>query len=362
MRKLPRPGCDLARLFRHGDRAASQPRIRLDFSVNVNPLGRGGNLLRLLVLEAVGSEAFCRYPDPDCRALTERLARRHGLPAEHLVVGNGANDLIYAAARALRPGRVAIAEPTYTEYLRASLLAGASTTHWLAEGEEYRLEPFDPDGADLVWLCNPNNPTGGLWPPGSLAPWVEAHPQTVFIVDEAFVPFRDDEADHTLVPACRRLPNLVVLHSMTKVYALAGVRLGYAVAAPALAARLREQIVPWSVNAIAQAAGVTVLDNDSDFLFTTRAWLRHNLGPFTEQLSACSDCLRVVPSQANFVLVRLTGVTAGRLCYRLGQRGIAVRDASNFVGLDDRYVRIALGTPGANARLLQELRQLFREG
>jgi histidinol-phosphate/aromatic aminotransferase/cobyric acid decarboxylase-like protein len=362
MHKLSDPAYDLARLFRHGDRAASQPGIRLDFSVNLNPLGIDRSLWRLLALEATTNRTYTEYPDPDCRGLTERLALRHDVPAEAVVVGNGANDLIYATARALRPRRVAIAEPTYTEYLRASLLAGASASHWLAEGDDFRLAPFDPEGADLVWLGNPNNPTGRLLPPGTLAPWVEGHPKTVFVVDEAFLPFRADEAEHSLVPACRRLPNLVALRSMTKVYALAGLRLGYAVACPALAARLREQVVPWSVNAVAQAAGVVTLDNDDYFLLTTRNWLGQNLGPFLAALGTCSDHLRVIPSEANFVLLRLKTVTAGWLCRRLAERGIAVRDASNFVGLDERYVRVALRTPGANARLVADLRQILREG
>jgi threonine-phosphate decarboxylase len=362
MWKLPSPPTDLARLFRHGDRAAAEPGTRLNFNVSINPLGTDRHFVRLLLSEAITEHTFAKYPDPDCRALTERLARRHGVPADQLVIGNGANDLVYAAARALRPRRVAIAEPTYTEYLRASRLVGASAAHWLADGEDFRFAPFDPEGADLVWLCNPNNPTGGLWPSGSLLPWALRYPQTAFVVDEAFLPFRDDEAAHTLVGACGGLPNLVVLRSLTKIYALAGLRLGYAVAGPALAGRLREQVVPWSVNAVAQAAGVLALDNDGVLLPVTRAWLRETLGLFPAQLGTCSRCLHVIPSEANFVLVRLGGVTAAWLCGRLAERGIDIRDASNFVGLDEHYVRISLRTRPANERLLRELRRLLLEG
>jgi threonine-phosphate decarboxylase len=362
MRMLPAAPADLARLFRHGDRAAAGPGVTLDFSVSLNPLGSDPHFLCEIVRDATGPEQFYRYPDPDCRALTERLARHHAISTEALVVGNGANDLIYAAARALRPRRVAIAEPTYTEYLRASLLVGAAADHWLAETDDFRLAPFDPRGADLVWLCNPNNPTGGLWPPGSLVPWVEAHPQTVFVVDEAFLPFREDEAEHTLLPVCERVPNLMVLRSLTKVYAVPGIRLGYAVATPALAARLREQVVPWSVNTMAQVAGVMALDHGGYLLAATHTWLRETREPFRAGLAGCSTCLKPLPSQANFLLVRLAEVTSGWLARRLAERHLAVRDASNFVGLDEHYVRIAVRTRSKNERLLRELRLLLQQG
>jgi threonine-phosphate decarboxylase len=366
MRKLPAAPADLARLFRHGDRAAAEPGILLDFSVSLNPAGRYGSpppLRPSAVFDALLQVGWDmgRYPDPDCRALTARLAWLHGVEPAQVVVGNGANDLIYAAARALAPPQAAVVEPTYTEYLRASLLAGATVAHWLSEGEDFRPGPFDPGRANLVWLCNPNNPTGQLWPPGALADWIASLPGTVFVVDEAYLPFRADEAEHTLIPAVRRLANLVVLRSFTKVYALPGLRLGYAVSSPALAERLRAQVVPWSVNAVAQAVGAAALEDEA-FLARTRAWLRETLGPFTAGLAGCSTCLRPLPSQANFVLVRLAEVASGWLARRLAERGIAVRDASNFVGLDDRYVRLSLRGPEDNQRLLRELRLLFLEG
>jgi threonine-phosphate decarboxylase len=362
MRKIPTPA-DLERLFRHGDRTAADPGVEVNFSVSVNPLGPPRSPLTAIVDNLLPPDhgGIARYPDPECRSLAERLAWRHGVTAEQIIVGNGANDLIYVATRALKPKRVAIVEPTYTEYLRASRLSGAAIEHWLPENDGFAPASFDPEEADLVWVCNPNNPTGRLWPPANLRSWVAGHPRSNFIVDEAFLPFRDDEADHSLIPVADQLANLIVLRSLTKVYALAGLRLGYAVTNPELAARLREQLVPWSVNALAQVAGVAALD-DEPFLQQTRAWLRDNLGPFTAQLAACSSCLQPLASDANFVLVRLKGASAGWLCQRLLERGLAVRDASNFVGLGSEYIRISLRKPEENARLLRELRLVFLEG
>jgi threonine-phosphate decarboxylase len=290
--------------------------------------------------------------------LVERLAGQHAVGPDQVVVGNGSNDLIYAAARAFRPRRAAIVEPTYTEYLRASLRAGAAVEHWLAEGPEFAPEPFDPEGADLVWVGNPNNPTGRLWPPGSLAGWAEAFPKTLFIIDEAFLPFRSDELRHTLVPAVSRLPNVIVLRSLTKLYTLPGLRLGYAVASPELISRLREEIVPWSVNALAQVAGLVAL-RDAPFLAQTRAWFTAHAEPFVDQLRACSPRLDPLPSQANFVLVRVHGIAAEWLAAELADQGIGVRPATNFIGLGEHFLRMAARGPGDNGRLLAALKAIL---
>jgi threonine-phosphate decarboxylase len=367
MRNISYPRPVPRALFCHGGIRADTGQL-LDFSANLNPLGPpwqvmlsiGRELSFARILQRRKGVALTCYPDPACSALARRLARLHGVSPSQVVVGNGASELIHALPRAFRARRAAIVEPTYTEYLRASLRAGARVSHWLAEGATFRLEPFDPEGADLIWLCNPNNPTGQLWPPGTLIPWVEAYPEMLFLVDESFLPFRADEPAHTLISAVDRLPNLIVIRSLTKLYTLPGLRLGYAVASAERARRLRGQLAPWSVNALAQIAGRIALD-DGPFLTQTRAWLAEELGGFTQQVQACSACLEPVPSQANFVLLRLRGVTAAWLTQRLRERGIAVRDAFNFLGLDDRYVRVALRQADDNRRLFNELRSLFQE-
>src|SRR5262245_54507173 len=185
MHKLVRPYSDPSSLFRPGGVSPSERGRLLDFSANVNPLGPPASVLRVLREEL---PAIAHYPDPECRALRQKLAEHHGVDPEQIVVGNGSNELIYAIARALKPRRVAIAEPTYTEYLRASLSVGAKADHWLAEGNHFKLKPFDPEGADIVWICNPNNPTGTYWAGADhLAHWIEANPRTTFVVDEAFL-------------------------------------------------------------------------------------------------------------------------------------------------------------------------------
>ncbi len=353
MKKVERIGVDPTPLFHHGDRASAEAPGLLDFGVTLNPLGPPRSVLHAL---RAGLGAVARYPDPDCRALTERLAGLHGCAPGQVLAGNGANDLIYLVTRAARPSRVAIAEPTYTEYLRAALAAGAEATHWLAEGDDLGPEPFDPEGVELVWLGHPNNPTGQLWPADRLVGWVKSHPRTLFAVDEAFLPLTcTGETERvSLIPWTNRLPNLVVLRSLTKLYALPGLRLGYAVASPQWSPRLRAQAVPWSVNALAQAAGAAAL-LDEDYHRATRTWLDMEARPFAGRLAEVDRRFRPLPTMTSFVLVQLEGLRAAQVVEQLRRRGMAVRDASNFVGLDERYVRIAARRAEDNERLREAL-------
>ncbi len=356
MRRVERGAGDPAPLFRHGDRAGAAARGLLDFSVTVNPLGPP---LAVVWTLREGLGAVRHYPDPECRALAERLGALHDCSPDQVVVGNGANDLIYLVTRTVRPRRVALVEPTYTEYLRAALAVGAEVSHWLAEGDDFRPAPFDPCGADLVWVGSPNNPTGQVWPPDELASWVRSHPHTLFAVDEAFLPLALAPAAATgsLAGQVGCLPNLIVVRSLTKLYALPGLRLGYAVAPPAWATRLKEQAVPWSVNALAQAAGLAALA-DEVYRMHTRAWLDGEARPFANHLARASTHCHPIASGTSFVLVQLAGQTSAEVARRLLGRGIAVRDASNFVGLDARFVRIAARTAEDNERLLEALAEL----
>src|SRR5262249_55770061 len=171
----------------------------------------------------------------------------------------------------------------------------------LAEGANFDPEPFDPEGADLVWLCNPNNPTGRLWPPGELSAWVRSHPRTLFAVDEAFLPlsFAASPEARSMARQVRDLSNLVVVRSLTKYYALPGLRLGYAVASPEWAARLREQAVPWSVNAPAQVGGRAALA-DEGYRARTHDWLQSEALTLAERIGRASHRCRPVPSETSF--------------------------------------------------------------
>jgi threonine-phosphate decarboxylase len=223
----------------------------IDFSSNINPLGPSPRVLRALRSHL---RWISRYPEMHARGLVGELARFHDLPEEAIVVGNGSTALIYRLPSALMVRNVLVLHPTFSEYERAFGLGGYQTDLLMRE-EASGFRPPWPRlfealrrGYGAVMLCNPNNPTGDVIAKEELTEFVEeaARVGTVVIVDEAFMDFHEEA---TLKHEVLRRSNLIVLRSMTKCYALAGLRLGFLVASPPLAKRVREADEPWAVSA-----------------------------------------------------------------------------------------------------------------
>jgi L-threonine-O-3-phosphate decarboxylase len=356
------PPADVERLFRHGGARPDEAGL-LDFSAGINPLGPPASVVAAVRERAADID---RYPDPNCRQLIDLIVERHQLDGATILFGNGTNELIHAIARAFPRQRAAVIEPAYTEYLRACRLAHTAVQHWLPDGPDFTpTAPGAPVDADQVWLANPVNPTGRLWPAESRWVWLRSA-TAVTVVDEAYLPLRPDGEARSLTYGAswrqRWVAPLLVLRSLTKLYALPGLRLGYVVGPPDALARVREQLPPWSVNTLAQTAGVAAL-RDDDYLRRTHAWFAAEQ-PALGQALAEFAAFDVIPSEANFYLLRLRSPEPSStvLTARLRERGIAIRDASNFVGLNDRYVRVAVRTSADNGRLLDALRSVLRRG
>ncbi len=340
------------------------PDAFLDFSTNTNPLGPppGVEEVYFRSFPLVG-----RYPDPEeTRRLKAQYASFFGVSPENIVFANGATELIYLVFQAVRPRRVLIPGPTFREYDRAARAFGARRVH-------LRLSPlrgFVPGrealrraaaGVDLAFICNPNNPTGNLVPREVVEDLAAACRRTgAFLVsDESFLPFHPAWRELSLIPeACRRR-NVLVLVSLTKIFAIPGLRLGCGLAHPETAALLEELQPPWSVNSIARAVARELL-RDPGYLEATwrlvaaeRAYLEEGL----RRLPGAAP----FPSAANFLLVRLTGKTAAEVEEGLGKRGILIRNCSNFAFLDARYIRVAVRRRPENEFLLAELSEVLQE-
>jgi L-threonine-O-3-phosphate decarboxylase len=327
------------------------PEAVLDFSMNGNPYGPSP-----LIREAMAQVPCDRYPDREVLALRRVLAAHLDVTPDQLLVGNGSTELVWLAALAfVRAGdAVALVSPTFGEYTRAAALMGARLHQYSARPEEgFRVVPEAMTQAlqqwqpRLVFLCNPNNPTGTFVSPDIITHWAAAFPQTLFIVDEAYLTFTASAP--SVLPV--RRPNMLVLRSMTKAYALAGLRLGYAVGSPEVLEALRRARPPWSVNALAQAAGIAALQ-DTAHLAYCLARIAHAKDDLIAGL--CTLGLPPLPSTAHFFLVR---VGHGGSCRQaLLRRGILVRDCASF-GLPE-YIRVATRRPEENARLLAALEEL----
>ena len=346
-------GPDFAELLTLGIR----PDALLDFSVNKNPLGASPRALRALDLVDVSA-----YPDTRCLRLRAALATAHETQDDQVLVGNGSVELIWLLAQVyLQPGdSVLIVGPTFGEYEAAARRAGAE----IVQIDAREADGFEPDLATLtetirrlrprlVFLCNPNNPTGQALEPDEVRQLLAALGDGLLLVDEAYVELADGVA--SVEPLRRTDPRLVILRSLTKSHGLAGLRLGYLLADVEIVQAVSQAQPPWSVNAYAQAAGFAALGDDEHVLEgrrlarRSRAYLVDGL----EQLG-----LACVPSRASYWLVR---VGDGQLVRaELLRRGILVRDARSF-GLPV-YIRVA-GRPLEECeRLLTVLTGLLSSG
>jgi adenosylcobyric acid synthase len=349
-------GGNLTQLARAASRTPDQI---LDFSANINPLGPP-EWLRSVISASVSN--LVHYPDPDCTALTDAVARRYNASRDELLTGNGSTELLYLLAESTGKRRAIIPIPSYVDYAAAARLAGMEVQeHAMPEKHDFRLFPsaLAPllTQPSAVFVGRPNNPTGMVPAADALLQLAAEHPQSLFLVDEAFGDFVQDFESLT----AHRPPNVAVLLSLTKAFAIPGLRLGCAVADPALVRRVRARQPPWSVNSLAQAVGVAAL-NDTEYIARSR-------DAITRERSAMLQELRELPNltlhagEANFLLARIDAgsMRAPELGQRLLQEdGIAIRLCENFRGLDSRYFRVAVRSSDENGRLLAALRRLLQ--
>ena len=330
----------------------------LDLSANLSPLGmpEGVKAAAIAALETAD-----RYPDPLCRELRASLAAFHGVDASCIVCGNGAADLIFRLCRTLRPKKAAVLCPGFAEYEQALRAEDCEITRlYLPEEEDFRLTASLaerlPGEAELLFLCNPNNPTGLLTGRETLLQILSRCRETgaILAVDECFLDFCRDGDEHSLVPFLKDFPELVILRAFTKTYAMAGLRLGYVLCGDAgLAARLQSCGQPWAVSHVAQAAGVAAL-KETAYVDTLRALISAERPRVAAGLRKLG--LRVIPGEANYLLFSSTDAT---LAEKLRGRGILIRDCSNYPGLRPGWYRTAIRTAAENDALLTALGEVL---
>ena len=332
-------------------------RDALDFSANVSPLGLPAGVAAAITAALPTAD---RYPDPLCRELRAKLTAAEGVPAEQILCGNGAADLIFRLVLALRPRRALLPAPTFAEYAAALDTVGCTIKRFmLDEANDFAVtEAFinavTPE-IDLVFLCQPNNPTGQVTPPALVEKMLRRCVAcgAVLVVDECFLDFLPARDALTAKAFLHDTPNLIILKAFTKLYAMAGVRLGYALCSnAALLDKMRAAGQPWAVSGLAQAAGVAALqetanaDADRTRIETQRPRLAAGLRTLG---------LRVVDGQANYLLFNAPADLGGKL----RRRGAVVRSCANYPGLDATWYRTAVRTEKENAALLKIMQEVL---
>lgn len=334
-------------LHGHGDDAYRHDRpVTANFSTNV---WHGGPPPGLEAVLTACWRATLRYPEPDGASFAHAAAAHHGLDPRRVLAVNGTTEAIYLIAQAFRTACTRIVTPTFAEYEDAARLHGHRLrfAHWM------RPEWHDaPPDADLVFLCNPNNPTGNAAPAGVVLGLARRYPRTVFVVDEAYIDFTREA--ETVVPFVREVENLLVLRSLTKAYALPGLRLGYVVGAPGLVERVAAYRSPWSVNALALEVGCWLLEKHPRPSWDLDAALAEARA-FQESVAAL-DGFYAAPTTTTFFLAHTEHGTAAALKEHLvHEHGFLIRDAANFRGLTPQHFRLAALRPAQNRRLLEAL-------
>ncbi len=330
----------------HGDDIRRYAGIRINFSSNVYGHFDHSELFQYL---ASCLPRLRHYPEPEPHTLERRLAEAHGISPDQVMATAGATEAIYLIAQAFRGSRSSIITPTFAEYADACRLHQHDTAS-LASLDEV------PSDAAMVWLCNPNNPTGSVVPQEELATAIVNHPDTVFVLDASY-------ADYTAMPLispqeATRIPNLLTLHSMTKQYAIPGLRLGYIVANGELLERVRSQRMPWSVSQPAQDAGLFLLTHSSHYRLPIDMLTRER-ERMTLALAAMQG-VEVHKSDCHIILCHLTNGKAPELKeYLACGHGLLIRDASNFTGLGSGHFRFAVQTPEEDDELLKAIKQWF---
>ena len=328
----------------------------LDFSANVSPLGLPEGVAKAIIAALASAD---RYPVLLCRALRAKLAVHETVPAAHILCGNGAADLIFRLVWAAKPRTALLPAPTFAEYAAALETAGCTVRrHFLRESEDFAVtEAFISavdEHTDMVFLCQPNTPTGQL-PPLALVEALLRRSEAcgaLLVVDECFLDFLP-ESEALSAKKLLASPNLIILKAFTKLYGMAGVRLGYCLCSnTALLEKMQTAGQPWAVSSLAQAAGLAALD-ETAYVAREQARLAQQRPVLRDGLRALG--LRVLDGSANYLLFQAPETLGDAL----RQRGIVLRSCGNYPGLDDSWYRTAVRTAPENQQLIEALREVL---
>lgn len=326
------------------------PESIVKLASNENPLGMPESARAALLR----TTDLGRYPDANGFALKARLAARYGVPADWLTLGNGSNDILDAAAAVTLNAQSSCvySQHSFAVYALATQARGAAAIVVPARDYGHDLAAMAaairPD-TRLVFIANPNNPTGTFLPAPALAAFLAQVPRAVVVVlDEAYNEYLPPELRYDSVAWVRQHPNLIVSRSFSKAFGLAGLRVGYGIAQPALTDLLNRVRQPFNVNSLAQAAAAAALD-DADFLERSYALNREGLRTLTAAFDRLG--LDYVPPFGNFVLLKVG--PAARVYQELLRRGVIVRPVANY-GLPE-WLRVTVGLAAENARFLEVL-------
>lgn len=327
----------------------------VDFSANCNPLGTPESV-KNAIIESLSH--ISDYPQVGCAPLKDAIAQYEGVKPSQVICGNGAAEIIFSLCRALKPKKALLPAPTFAEYEQALTSVDCSCSHFfLKEEREFSMDDSFLEEIskefDIIFLCNPNNPTGILTDRDFLMKVLKkCREHSVFlVVDECFLDFVEEPESYTLKDVLKEYQNLFLLKAFTKRYAMAGVRLGYGLTANQdLLQKMESVTQPWNVSSLAQAAGLAAL-KETEYVKEGRETVFKEQEFLKKEMKELG--FTVFPSEANYIFFK----GERNLFEKCVQKGVLIRDCSNYPGLEAGYFRIAVKSHEDNIRLIQALKE-----
>ncbi len=332
----------------------------IDMSSNLNPLGPLEGLEDFL---RDNIKSIITLPDADTSRISKALADLYDLDSKNIVAGNGTTQFIYNLPLALKFRKVLILAPAYADYADACRMHGASVSYFMAETGNPFLWDFEKlklqiRNYDAVYICNPNSPSGSIAEPSEIIGLAAENPGVWFVIDETYLPFACDWQKKSV--SYNRLPNIVVLHSLSKIHRIPGLRTGFMVADKKVIKEFMGYFMPWSVNSLAQAAVMYLAGKKAEvkkFIAVSHEFIKNQQSLVIKGLKDCD--VEFHDSVSVFMLGK-TGLKApdsGMLHRRMLERHIMIRDCSDFSGLSDRYFRISLHSQENNLKFVEALKE-----
>ncbi|MDL1968542.1 MAG: aminotransferase class I/II-fold pyridoxal phosphate-dependent enzyme [Deltaproteobacteria bacterium] len=338
-------------IYKLAARLGCAPDEIIDMSSNINPLDTMPGLVAFLKdnIQAIG-----RLPEADSGTSVNAFAVRYDLDPGFVLAGNGTTQFIYSIPQALNTKKVLIFGPTYADYADACKMQNVDHSYLIAE----ESKSFVPDinqiednisECDTVFICNPNNPTGALILASELELLCRSRPDIYFVIDESYMPFVKSGEKKSMMSL--GLPNVIILNSMSKIFKIPGLRIGFLISSKQIIKKIAPFMMPWSVNGIAQAAVLYLMEKRDEvdhFIKKTRDFIEIERKVFIERFKNILS-IKLFQGTTTFILARLSGnYKAEDICSYMSQHKILIRDCSNFNGLSDRFVRISLKTRNIN--------------
>ena len=340
------------------------PDAFLDYSANINPLG-----IPVKLKEIIKScmDDIVNYPDPECMELKQNIAQYLNVAEECVVPGNGASEIIYLLFDAFSLKKVLITSPSFSEYAIAANIHGCETEYFeLKENENFRIDVQKllltmKDGYDALFLCNPNNPTSVLTAKEDLLEILNFAQKngTLVIIDESFIELTAGGNENSMIKYIYDFNNMLVIRAFTKIFAMPGLRLGYCIGQHKLAERILRRKIPWSINTFA-AAAAKFLPYSHEYLEASMNWIKEEKKWFYDELSKI-PCIKAFKPETNFILIKILrqDIDSAKLFDKMARKGILIRDASNFMNLDSRFIRIAIKDRERNKVFLEAFRNVL---